>query len=111
MNREIYYKRYDPEPTAIYDVHISEPIDFGITAYPNPFNSNLNIIVNSKEEGTIDIYDILGRIIKEFTYSKGQTSLIWNADDLNNNPVSSGMYFIKMKGGGGKRNIRVLYLR
>jgi len=108
---EIFYKRYDPEPTEVIEGSQPKPTDFSISAYPNPFNVNLNITINSDTPGIIAIYDILGRMIKEFSYSKGKSSLIWNAEDLNNNPVSSGIYFDNMKGGGAENSNRVLYLR
>ncbi|UCC80403.1 MAG: T9SS type A sorting domain-containing protein [Candidatus Zixiibacteriota bacterium] len=108
---EIFYKRFDPDPTGVIDSANLRPTDFSIAAYPNPFNAHLNITVNSTAPGSIVIYDILGRIIREFSYSNGQSSFIWNADDLHNNPVSSGIYFISMKGGSRENSIRVLYLK
>jgi hypothetical protein len=109
--RNVYYKRYDPEPTGIRDDLISKPTDFSLTAYPNPFNANLNITVNSIAPGSIAIYDILGRIIREYSYRKGVSSLAWDARDSNGGTVSSGIYFINRKGGNPENTIRVLYLK
>ncbi len=108
---EIFYKRYDPDPTGVSEDTDLKPTDFGMIAYPNPFNSNLNITIDSEMPGTIVIYDILGRHIKELSYTKGLSSLIWNAGDSNGGSLSSGIYFINQKGGSREETVRVLYLR
>ncbi len=110
-NREIYYKRYDPEPTVIRNNLVPKPADFSISAYPNPFNSSLHITVNSILAGAIGIYDILGREIVQHSYSKGRSTFTWSALDSNGSPVSSGIYFINKKGGNTENTIRVLYLK
>jgi len=108
---EIFYKRYDPEPTGIRNLLISEPTDFNITAYPNPFNSNLSISINSEIPGTVIIYDILGRIIREYSYANGRSSLTWDAKDLKGESVSSGIYFIRTRASNREISRKVVFLK
>lgn len=53
-----------------------------LSAYPNPSNSNVNIIAN----GLIGIYDMNGRLVEEKIINKNYN---WNTSD-----VPSGIYFL-----------------
>lgn len=74
--------------------------DYGlpvITTYPNPFNENINILVNTKTEENIFmyIYDLTGRVIRFETLkvnSNGTHSFNWNGENKFGNTVSSGFY-------------------
>lgn len=72
---------------------IPQSYDFGL--YPNPFNSSLYIHFNSARAGfqNLKIYDINGRLIKDFSgsFNSGENQLAWNAQN-----VSSGLYLIKL---------------
>jgi uncharacterized protein (TIGR02145 family) len=70
--------------------------------YPNPFNPStvisyrLSVFSNVK----LTIYNLLGQKIKTLVNSfqnAGEHSLVWDATDETNNPVSSGMYFYKLE--------------
>ncbi len=70
--------------------------------YPNPFNPSTTITyslkINSKV--TLNIYNIKGQKVKQLVsdqLSAGQHSVIWNGTDDNSKPVSSSIYFYKMK--------------
>lgn len=75
------------------------PNDIKISAYPNPFNSSVKILVEGKFEEFYDIsiYSVLGEKVfsfpKNFSSNKNLT-LEWNCKNLNNENVSSGIYFI-----------------
>ncbi|MBS4036116.1 MAG: choice-of-anchor D domain-containing protein [Ignavibacterium sp.] len=71
--------------------------------YPNPFNPTTTISYNLKEKSvvTLEIYDVLGSIIKTIanneTQNAGRHTLIWNGDNTEANPVSSGVYLYRLK--------------
>jgi hypothetical protein len=76
--------------------------------YPNPFNPETTIsfdIAQTFSFVTLVIYNIKGQKVKTLIsdsasqLSAGQHSVTWNGTDDNNKPVSSGIYFCKLKAG------------
>ncbi len=77
--------------------------------YPNPFHTATTIsffTAENTEDAEISIYNIKGQKIKKYSIfnpSKAghgnQYSISWDGTDENNKPVSSGIYFYKMKAG------------
>jgi hypothetical protein len=72
----------------------------GETLYPNPFNNNINIGVSLAQSTQLNIaiYDILGRLkgkIHTGILPSGTHEFTWSAMDDNQNPLSSGVYFVK----------------
>jgi hypothetical protein len=72
--------------------------------YPNPFNPTTNIQFSLKEATPVSltIYNAKGQLVCDFgtdTYPEGNNSILWNGKDVNNRPVSSGIYFTNMKVG------------
>ncbi|MGB8320363.1 MAG: FG-GAP-like repeat-containing protein [Ignavibacteriaceae bacterium] len=70
--------------------------------YPNPFNPSTTISYNlpriSKVE--IEIFDILGKKIKSFSFSSqsaGRQGVLWNGTNSNNQQVASGIYLYHFK--------------
>ena len=76
--------------------------------YPNPFNPTTTIsfeTTNSHENARIDIYNLKGQKVKKFdiilsSVEGEMNSVIWDGTDINNKPVSSGVYFYKLIGDG-----------
>jgi len=78
--------------------------------YPNPFNPETKISFNISHEdaknATIEIYNIKGKKIRQYSISNNQSvsseltsSIVWDGKDFLGNSVSSGIYFYKMKAG------------
>lgn len=74
--------------------------------YPNPFNPTTTISFSVTTESTeiteLIIYNQKGQKVKQLIsdqLSAGKHSVVWNGDDENNKPVSSGMYLYKLKNG------------
>ncbi len=70
--------------------------------YPNPFNPQTEIKFSIAEEGRaeLSIYNLKGQKVKTLVndhIEQGEHSIVWNGKDLNNNDVSSGVYFYKLK--------------
>ncbi len=77
--------------------------------YPNPFNPSTTINFNSTAENTksteIVIYNLKGQKIRTIEYicrdnTGSSHSIIWNGRDENDEPVSSGVYFYRLKTNG-----------
>lgn len=62
--------------------------------YPNPFNPELKITLNSPEDAYIVIYDISGRKVDKFKVNGN--SLTWKGKDSAGKVVSSGVYLINL---------------
>ncbi|MCD4818285.1 MAG: T9SS type A sorting domain-containing protein [Candidatus Cloacimonetes bacterium] len=75
--------------------------------YPNPFNPSTKIEFSieqnqQNEPIKIEIYNLKGQKVKKFNIRNvklGINEVVWNGIDENNNPVSSGIYFYKLKTG------------
>ena len=71
-----------------------------IKVFPNPFSDVLNIAVYIPYEEFIEleIYDVLGRKVKEL-YSgnnPGKLTLLWNGENNNGNKVVAGIYLMRV---------------
>jgi len=82
-----------------------------IANYPNPFNPSTTIKFSIQEESEIDfsIYNIKGQKIRSLLSDQieaGEHSIVWNGDDKNNNPVSSGIYYYKLDVNGKTKAVR-----
>jgi len=70
---------------------------YNLRNYPNPFNPTTTISFNSASENTeLLIYNLKGQRIRQYSILNGQSSIIWNGTDSNEQPVSSGIYFYKL---------------
>ncbi len=94
----------------IYTVTYTDNQDVSLTAfdtklrnnYPNPFNPSTTIHFSTKtsQKVSIEIYNIKGQLVKRIAngyYEKGNHKVVWNGKDHNNQDVSGGLYFYKMK--------------
>jgi hypothetical protein len=76
---------------------------YQLTNYPNPFNpeTTIQFTAENVESAEVIIYNIKGQKIKTFDVilcgGEGQSSMIWNGTDDNDKPVSSGIYFYKLR--------------
>ena len=70
--------------------------------YPNPFNPVTTLRYDLPENGhvNITIYDMLGRKVKTLinqTQDAGYRSVIWNATNDYDKPVSAGIYLYQIQ--------------
>ncbi|MCD4797019.1 MAG: T9SS type A sorting domain-containing protein, partial [Candidatus Cloacimonetes bacterium] len=84
--------------------------------HPNPFNPETKIIFNLPEAGRVklEIYNIKGQKIKTLLdchISPGRSEMIWNGKDENDQSVSSGVYFYRLKAGNFEKSKKMILLR
>ena len=71
--------------------------------YPNPFNPTTTIsfsVTQNSDFVTLEVYNIKGQKVKTLysgTADVGEHTVIWEGKDNNDKPVSSGIYFYKLK--------------
>ncbi len=76
--------------------------------YPNPFNPTTTIsfsVTQNSDFVSLEIFNLKGQKVKTFPVtlspesSLGKGSIIWDGTDQTGKPVSSGVYFYKLKAG------------
>ena len=88
--------------TENYELQIT---NYELSNYPNPFNPSTTIsfeTTNLHENSRIEIYNLKGRKIKKLEVRNlklGINNVEWDGTDQNNKPVSSGIYFYKLRVG------------
>ena len=93
------------------------PINFNfIENYPNPFNgfTNIEIHLNKPNYVRIDIVDILGKKINNIHKGDlitGNSTFIWNGENIYNQDLSSGIYFINAQIGDDIISKKIMYLK
>ncbi|HDL02785.1 MAG TPA: T9SS type A sorting domain-containing protein [candidate division Zixibacteria bacterium] len=84
--------------------------------YPNPFNLSTSIeyVIPRYSPVTIRIYNVLGRIVKEwiFDYQPAGAYLVsWDGTDNNGCEIASGLYFYKMTAGDHTDSKKMLLIK
>ncbi|MCF7814751.1 MAG: hypothetical protein K9N09_10860 [Candidatus Cloacimonetes bacterium] len=94
--------------------------------YPNPFNPSTTISFNVTQTSSfvaLEIYNIRGQIVKtlvpsschpELVEGRGtiiSNSVVWNGTDDSGKPISSGVYFYRLKAGEASLTKKMLLLR
>lgn len=99
-------------PTGIVDGESGNiPDKLSINAYPNPFNSNVNIEIFTDTKSELVIYDVLGRAIRKFPVAKGFNRILWDARDDVGADIHSGIYFARIENGVTRMTEKILYLK
>lgn len=70
--------------------------------YPNPFNptTTISFSLATAQNIELEIYNIRGQLVRTLVKSQqpaGKNSVVWNGTDDSNNPVSSGIYFSRLR--------------
>ncbi len=80
---------------------IEEEAVIELSAYPNPFKDELNIVLNSNKEGILSIYNSQGKLIRTERLS-GSNSVI------STNQLPFGMYFLEVATDEGRFTQRLV---
>jgi|GEM_PF-410964 hypothetical protein len=87
-----------------------------IKACPNPFKQSTEIQyqISSCEKVVLDIYDICGHMVRTLV-NNVQTAGVytgkWDGKDRNNQPVSSGVYLVRLQSGSKSNTKRLVLVR
>ena len=84
--------------------------------YPNPFNPSTTIPIELPEESFVEvaIYNILGEkivILSEGIKSSGYHNIQWNGTNQFGQPVSSGIYFVRVQFGQNIYHQKMMLLK
>jgi hypothetical protein len=87
-----------------------------VTGYPNPLSTQTTISFRLPETVAVslEIYDMLGRRVACLASSQqpaGLQSVFWNATDHSGSPVSSGVYFVKLRAAGQVQTQKLVIMR
>jgi thiol-disulfide isomerase/thioredoxin len=82
------------------------PISFALKQnYPNPFNAGTRIEFQTVGGNVnLEIFDITGALVTSLVnrnFEPGSHAVVWDGTDLNGDPVSSGVYFYRMRDSSG----------
>jgi hypothetical protein len=110
---DIFVAKYDIR-TGIHD-HVPEP-DISAYSYPNPFSPKATIAVALQENSrvAVRIYDASGRLVRALfdgAMNQGLNRVTWDGTDSNGRPVSSGVYFFRLKTGDKVVSKKMVLLR
>jgi flagellar hook assembly protein FlgD len=95
LNTEV--NEHDPEANEVLSLEI----------VPNPFSKTTDIRFMIQNAGyrisefSLQIYDVMGRLVKQYNYPTIQLSnqISWDGTDHKGNVVSSGVYFVHFESG------------
>jgi len=98
------------------DNHQIEKNDFLlINNYPNPFKNSTNIYFEiskqRQKDSKLEIFNIKGQCVKEFSLSQNQNSVIWDAKDNHGKNLGSGIYFAKIQNGKTDYIHKMIFLK
>ncbi|MFQ5709401.1 MAG: kelch repeat-containing protein [bacterium] len=104
--------------TSVPDPVPPVPTDFGLEQnYPNPFNAGTKITFRVSAQfrlakTRLAIYNLLGKRVTTLVddlLNPGRYEVLWDGNDENDLPVSSGVYFYILQQ-GGKRDVKKMSL-
>ncbi len=84
--------------------------------FPNPFNlsTQVRFIIPNSSKVSVKVYNLLGKEISELINEelpRGSYTINWEARDKDNNPLPSGIYFIKLNAGSFSNTIKAVLLK
>ena len=104
-----YTESLESSPIVVQEYGLSDN-------FPNPFNPSTNISFSVANYGEVSlvVFDALGREVNTLVsevYSPGSYKVVWNGDDQNGNPMSSGMYFYRLDAGDFSQTKKMLFMK
>jgi hypothetical protein len=86
---------------GIEEQSAAETLSTRLRASPNPFTKSLELRVESNElkENKIEIYDITGKLVKNFPITQASNSIKWDGKDNTGRTLKAGIYFAHLSTG------------
>ena len=109
----LFFTRWQAEPDEVHeDEDNNLPNKISISAYPNPFNSSVNIDYSIMKGGEIRIINSLGQLVRDFRVeASNRGRLIWDGRDKAGELVASGVYFVKIKSGEQTKTLKLICVK
>ncbi len=86
-----------------------------LAASPNPFGDRLTIRLSYSSpldrDAELRIYDVAGRLIKQYRGLDSQSELIWLGDDDNGKRLSNGVYFLRLESGNETLTVKAVMVK
>lgn len=114
---------WSAESTSVATTLINSPID-QVSNYPNPFDTRkggpegrtvITYTLGADSDVTITIYDLLGYVVKQFSFSPGQQGgragpnfIVWDGKNGQGRYVAKGGYVARIKAGSAAGTATVL---
>jgi len=121
---EVYHHLLHPDSLSVEGNEVIAVNDINLINYPNPFNPSTTIsfsVAQSPLIVEIDIYNLKGQKVRTLDCSNSfaantrdscsNCSVTWNGTDNKNKPVSSGIYFARLKAGKTEASCKMLLLK
>lgn len=100
-----------------YSSRNHDPTQFNLEQnYPNPFNPETQITfdVPVASQVTLRVYDVAGRLVTTLvdrSMERGRHHVTWRGLNRNGQPVSSGIYLVRMEAGSYTKTMRMVLLK
>jgi Secretion system C-terminal sorting domain len=109
----VYFSRWPELPDQVIDEGPGSTfITMGISAYPNPFNSDVTIAYCCTDGGDIEIFNTLGQVVRKYMINSfGGGKLIWDGTDESGNLLSSGVYYVKLQAGWKNKSVSIIFMK
>jgi choice-of-anchor B domain-containing protein len=114
MQNGLFVFSFEPHPTGIPS---DAPARFVLNQnHPNPFNPTTTISydLNDAAYVTLTVFDGLGRPVRTLVngaQTAGPQSVRWDGRDDAGQPVTSGVYFYRLRAGGESSSRRMVFLK
>ncbi len=90
---------------GIYPTGVEESTDADVVVptfeiRPSIFRDRMNIsysIVHSAKDITLKVFDVMGRLVKNFSLSATEASIVWNGTDSRGLRLPAGIYLIQLE--------------
>jgi hypothetical protein len=106
---------YGMHVTPIEDTFQAEEISAILyNAYPNPFKpeTTLSFDVKENDVAKLMIFNVRGQMIKSYPeFRSGYHMVNWKGVDMNDIPVTSGVYFYRLETGQGSQTKKIMLLK
>lgn len=90
---------------------ISE-VNSNISLYPNPFQNQLNILVDSDQKYSVKIFNLKGQMVNQFTYNSATDSnILWDSSIDKKDKLANGIYIIKFISANGIITKKVMRIK
>ena len=116
-----FFSKYDlnglTNPVGIEDDNDIAVVNHRLNNYPNPFNPTtiISFSIAQNEQYELIIYNVKGQVVKTFSNhpitQSAEQQVTWNGTDDSGKPVSSGIYFCRLKAGEFRAAKKMLLLK